>query len=131
MSSFNDPIAELLTKIRNALSAQRRFVDVDTSQVKVRMLEILKENGFIENFLVSDQKRQIRIFLKYTSDRRSVIQGLKRISSPGLRRYSTCLKIPRVVGGIGIAILTTSKGIMDDKKARELGVGGEILGYVW
>ncbi|MEI6242855.1 MAG: 30S ribosomal protein S8 [Chlamydiota bacterium] len=131
MALFNDPIAELLTNIRNALSAQKRYVDIGVSQMKVRMLEILKEQGFIENFIVSDPKRQVRIFLKYTADRRSVIHGLKRISSPGLRRYVECKKIPRVQGGFGIVILTTSKGILDDRKARELGVGGEILGYVW
>lgn len=129
--SFNDPIAELLTKIRNAKDAQHRFVDLGFSKIKIKMLEIIKHHGFIENFLVNEEMRKIRIFLRYTKERDSVIRGLKRESTGGLRRYLGYQAIPRVCNGLGIAIFSTSHGVMDGETARNLKVGGEILCTVW
>lgn len=129
--AFNDPIAELLTKIRNAKDAQHRYVDLSHSKIKVKLLEILRNHGFIENFLVDEKNHKIRIFLRYTKDRESVIHGLKRESTCGLRAYIGCDEIPRVFNGMGIAILTTSKGVMDGETARNLKVGGELLCTVW
>lgn len=129
--AFNDPIAELLTKIRNAKDAQHRFVDLSHSKLKVKLLEILKNHGFIENFLVNEEQHKIRVFLRYTKERESVIHGLKRESTCGLREYIGYDEIPRVFNGMGIAILTTSKGVMDGETARNLKVGGELLCTVW
>ena len=129
--SFNDPIAELLTKVRNAKDAQHRFVDLSFSKIKIQMLEILKRHGFIENFLVNEEKFKIRIFLRYTKERESVISGLTRESTSGRRRYIGYTGIPRVCNGMGIAILSTSKGVMDGETARNLKVGGEYLCTVW
>ena len=129
--SFNDPIAELLTKIRNAKGAQHRFVDLSYSKNKIKILEILKSQGFIENFLVNEEMHKIRIFLRYTKERGSVIHNLRRISTCGLRRYIGYKDIPRVFNGMGIAILSTPKGIIDGETARNLKVGGEILCTVW
>lgn len=129
--SFNDPIAELLTKIRNAKDAQHRFVDIGFSKIKVRILEILKENGFIENFLVNEELRKMRVFLRYTKQRESVIHGIRRISRCGLRRYIGYEKIPHIFNGMGIAIVSTSKGVVDGETARNLKVGGELLCTVW
>jgi small subunit ribosomal protein S8 len=129
--SFNDPIAELLTKIRNAKGAQHRFVDLSYSKNKIKILEILKNQGFIENFLVNEEMHKIRIFLRYTKERGSVVSNLKRVSTCGLRRYIGYKDIPRVFNGMGIAILSTPKGILDGETARNLKVGGEILCTVW
>lgn len=129
--AFNDPIAELLTKIRNAKGAQHRYVDLSFSKIKVKILEILKGHGFIENFLVNEEKYKIRVFLRYTKTRESVINGLDRISKSGLRRYIGYEDIPRVFNGMGIAILTTPKGVVDGETARNLKVGGELLCTVW
>ncbi len=129
--AFNDPIAELLTKIRNAKTAQHRYVDLNFSKMKVKILEILKNQGFIENFLVNEEKHKIRIFLRYTKNRESVIHGLKRVSRSGLRRYIGYGEVPRVFNGMGIAILSTPKGIIDGETARNLKVGGELLCTVW
>lgn len=129
--AFNDPIAELLTKIRNAKIAQHRFVDLRYSKNKAKILEILKQHGFIANFLVNEEKFKMRVFLKYTKTRESVLHGLKRESTSGLRRYIGHQEIPRVLNGMGIAILTTSKGILEGEAARELKIGGEILCTVW
>jgi small subunit ribosomal protein S8 len=129
--SFNDPIAELLTKIRNAKGAQHRYVDLSYSKIKVKILEILKNHGFIENFLVNEQNHKIRVFLKYTKTRESVINGLTRISKNGLRRYIGYDSIPKVFNGMGIAIVSTPKGVLDGETARNLKVGGEILCTVW
>jgi len=128
---FNDPIADLLTRIRNAKDAEHRFVDIGISKVKIKIVEILKEQGFIENFLLNKEKKKMRIFLKYSKERKSVIQGLKRISSPGLRRYVASREIPRVFNGMGISILSTSKGIIDGKAAKDQNIGGELLCHVW
>lgn len=129
--SFNDPIAELLTKIRNAKGAQHRHVDLSHSKIKVKILEILKNHGFIENFLVNEELHKIRVFLKYTKSRESVIHGLTRVSKSGLRRYIGCDRIPRVFNGMGVAIISTSQGVLDGETARNLKVGGELICTVW
>ena len=129
--AFNDPIAELLTKIRNAKGARHRYVDMSFSKMKVKILEILKNHGFIENFLVNEEKFKIRVFLRYTKQRESVIHGLDRESTSGLRVYIGCERIPRVFNGMGIAIMSTNKGVMDGETARNLKVGGELLCTVW
>lgn len=129
--SFNDPIAELLTKIRNAKDAQHRYVDLSKSKLKVKILELLKTHGFIENFLVNEEQHKMRVFLRYTKDRSPVIMGLKRNSTNGCRRYLGYQDIPRVLNGMGIAIMSTSKGLMDGESARNLKLGGEILCTVW
>jgi len=128
--AFNDPIADLLTRIRNAMHAQRRFVDVDLSKMKKSIVQILKENGFIDHYLVDETKKRMRIFLKYTKGRRSVLHGLKRISRPGLRRYVGYEHIP-LEGVFKLPILSTSHGVLDGRKAREMKVGGELLCYIW
>lgn len=129
--AFNDPIAELLTKIRNAKDAQHRFVDLSFSKLKVQILKILMSHGFIENFLVNEEQHKMRVFLRYTKTRDSVIHGLKRVSRCGLRRYIGACEIPKVFNGMGVAILSTPKGIVDGETARNLNVGGEILCTVW
>jgi small subunit ribosomal protein S8 len=129
--SLSDPIADLLTRIRNAICARNRFVDFPFSKEKLSIVKILQEQGFVENLLVDEKTGKARVFLKYSQGRSPVIQGLKRMSSPGLRRYVGYQKIPRIYGGLGIAILSTSKGIMDGQKARELKVGGELLCLIW
>jgi len=128
--SFNDPIAEMLTKIRNAKAAKHRYVEISLSKEKLSIAKILKEEGFIDNFISSDERRKVRIFLKY-NDRKSVINGIKRMSKPGLRKYVGHDQIPYVFGGIGTAILSTSKGVVCDRSARRLKVGGELLCLVW
>jgi small subunit ribosomal protein S8 len=129
--AFNDPIAELLTKIRNAKDAQHRYVDISHSKIKIKILEILRSHGFIENFLINEELRKMRIFLRYTKKRESVIRGLKRVSSSGLRRYIGYRDIPKVFNGMGLAILTTPHGIVDGDTARNLKAGGEIICTVW
>jgi small subunit ribosomal protein S8 len=129
--AFNDPIAELLTKIRNAKDAQHRFVDLSWSKIKVEILEILKNHGFIENYLVNEEQYKMRVFLRYTKTRESVIHGLVRISKCGLRRYIGYDSIPNVFNGMGIAIMSTPKGVVDGETAKNLKVGGELLCTVW
>ena len=129
--AFNDPIAELLTKIRNAKDAQHRFVDLSSSKMKLKILEILKQNGFIENFLVNEEKHKIRVFLRYLKNRQSIVNGLNRISTPGWRKYVKYDEIPTVYNGMGLAIVSTCKGITDGETARNLKVGGELLCTVW
>lgn len=132
----SDPIADMLTRIRNALSVRRSEVVVPSSKVKLAITRILKEEGYIEGFEVIQGKPQdvLRIRLKYTGDqkdREPVVTGLKRVSSPGRRVYSRSGEIPRVLSGIGIAILSTPRGVMTDRRARRERIGGEILCYVW
>lgn len=129
---MTDPVADMLTRIRNANIARAPIVEIPASNTKKELAKILKEEGYIENYdFISDQKQGlIRIQLKYDGKRR-VISGLKRISKPGLRVYATKEEIPRVLGGLGIAVLSTSKGVMTDKKARKNGIGGEVLCYIW
>jgi small subunit ribosomal protein S8 len=129
--SMNDPIADLLTRIRNAAMARNRFVDLPHSRQKVSIIKVLQEQGFIDNFLVDEKGGRVRIFLKYTYGREPVIQGLKRVSTPGLRRYVGYKDIPRIFGDLGVAILSTPSGILDGKKARQQKVGGELLCLVW
>lgn len=129
--SFNDPIAELLTKIRNAKSAQHRYVDLSFSKNKVKILDLLKHHGFIENFLVNEQQFKMRVFLRYTKDRLSVINDLQRVSTCGIRRYVGYKDIPRVFNGMGLCIISTPKGIIDGETARNLKLGGEVLCTVW
>ncbi len=128
-----DAIADMLTRIRNANSARHESVDIPASNLKKAIAGILLEEGYIKSFEVIEDGKQgiIRIFLKYTTDKQKVITGLKRISKPGLRVYAGKDEIPKVLGGLGIAIISTSKGIMTDKKARKEGVGGEVLAFVW
>ncbi len=132
----SDPIADMLTRIRNALSVRRSEVTVPSSKVKVAITRILEEEGFIEGFEVISSKPQdvIRIRLKYTGskrDREPVLTGLKRVSSPGRRVYTGRGEIPRVLSGIGVAILSTPQGVMTDRRARRARIGGEVLCYVW
>ncbi|HZK26473.1 MAG TPA: 30S ribosomal protein S8 [Thermoclostridium sp.] len=128
-----DVIADMLTRIRNAASAKHRSVDVPASNLKKRIAEILVEEGYVINFTEIDDKKQgvIRITLKYTDNKRNVISGIKRISKPGLRVYADKNELPKVLGGLGIAIISTSSGIMTDRAARKEGVGGEVLAFVW
>jgi small subunit ribosomal protein S8 len=129
--SFNDPIAELLTKIRNAKGAQHRYVDMSFSKNKVKILDLMRNHGFIENFLVNEEQFKIRVFLRYNRERQPVVQNLKRVSTSGMRRYVGYKDIPRVFNGMGICIMSTPKGIIDGETARNLKVGGEILCTVW
>jgi len=133
---MTDPIADMLTRIRNAVMAGHSYVVVPGSKIKLAIAKILKEEGFIENYDLTRDRPQpmIRIWLKYAGDRknrRCAITGLKRISKPGRRVYTGKKEIPWVLSGMGIAILSTSKGIMTDKQARRLGIGGEVLCYIW
>jgi len=129
---FTDPIADMLTRVRNAVRIKAEKVDIPASRMKVEIAKILKEEGFIKSYKILKDKRQgvLRIVLKYVEDE-SVISGLKRVSRPGRRVYVGKKEIPPVLGGIGVAILTTSKGIMTDKTSRREGVGGEVICHVW
>ncbi len=130
---ITDTIADLLTRIRNANSAKHATVDVPASNVKKSIAQILVDEGYVKSFQVIEDGKQgvIRITLKYIDGKSPVITGLRRVSKPGLRIYSSCADMPKVRKGLGIAIVSTSKGIVTDKKARELNVGGEVLAYVW
>ena len=131
--SFTDPIGDMLTRIRNASSARHEKVLVPKSSLKVRIAEVLKAEGFIKDFIVHQDGVQgaITIVLKYTTDREPAISDIKRVSKPGLRRYVPTDSIPRVLNGMGIAILSTSKGVMVDREARKQKVGGELICTVW
>ena len=128
-----DPIADMLTRIRNANNAKFKTVDVPASKMKKSIAETLVEEGYIKSFEEIDDGVQgiLRITLKYDENGKKVIAGLKRISKPGLRIYASKDELPKVLNGLGIALISTSKGIVTDKKARELGVGGEVLAYIW
>ena len=130
---ITDPIADMLTRIRNAAAARHDFVDVPASKMKKSIAQILLDEGYIKNFQIVDNGNQgiIRIALKYGANRQKAITGLKRVSKPGLRVYAGAQELPKVLRGLGIAIVSTSKGVMTDKKARELNVGGEVLAFVW
>ena len=130
---ITDVIADMLTRIRNANSSKHQTVDVPASSVKKAIAEILLEEGYIAGYEVLDNGNQgtIRVTLKYGANKSKVIQGLKRVSKPGLRIYTSCEDMPKVMKGLGIAIISTSKGIMTDKKAKALHVGGEVLAFVW
>ena len=128
-----DPIADMLTRIRNANSAKHKTVDVPASKMKTAIAEILFREGYIKSFEVISNENQgiIRIALKYDEKGTRVIDGIKRISKPGLRVYAGKEELPKVLNGLGIAIISTSKGLKTDKEAREAGMGGEVLAYVW
>ena len=133
--TLTDPIADMLTRIRNALTARKESVDVPASKIKAAIAEILVEEGYVKSATGVKTEGQpqdvIHIELKYTANKEKVINGLKKISKPGLRVYAKSDALPKVLGGLGIAIISTSKGVMTDKKARALGAGGEVLAYVW
>ena len=131
---MTDVIADMLTRIRNAINAKHKTVEMGFSNEKHAIAKILLEEGYIENLEVITNKnnfKDIIVTLKYMENSESVIAGLKRISKPGLRVYAPCEKLPKVISGLGIAIISTNKGILTDKQAREKGVGGEVLAYVW
>ena len=130
---ITDPVADMLTRIRNASSAKHDTVDVPASNLKKAIAEILLEEGYIKSYELVDNGNQgiIRITLKYLAKKAPVLSGLKRVSKPGLRVYAGAEELPKVLKGLGIAIVSTSKGVMTDKKARELHIGGEVLAFVW
>ena len=130
---ISDVIADMLTRIRNANDAKHETVDVPASKMKKAIADILLSEGYIKSYNVVEDGKQgiIRIALKYAPGKQKVIHGLRRVSKPGLRIYAACEDMPRVLGGLGIAIVSTSKGIMTDKKARQENVGGEVLAFVW
>jgi small subunit ribosomal protein S8 len=128
-----DPIADMFTRIRNANSKIIEKVDIPSSKLQVEIAKILKEEGYIANYKsIEDHKQGIlRIYLKYTQDGKKTLLGIKRVSRPGLKIYRKCGDIPKVIGGMGIAIVSTSNGLMTDNKAREAKLGGEVIAYVW
>ena len=130
---MNDPIADMLTRVRNALTARHDSVTLPASNMKKAIAKIMLDEGYIKaaDFIDDGLQGQIKISLKYTDGKQSVINGLKRISKPGLRVYARNDEIPKVLGGLGVAILSTSKGVMTDKEARAASVGGEVLAYIW
>ena len=130
---ITDKIADMLTRIRNANSAKHATVDIPASNIKKAIAQILLDEGYIKGFQVIEDGKQgiIKVTLKYGENKSQVITGLRRVSKPGLRIYSSCEDMPKVMKGLGIDIASTSKGIMTDKKARELNVGGEILAFIW
>ena len=130
---ITDPIADMLTRIRNALVAKHETVDVPASNMKLAIAEILLNEGYIKSYSVNDEgvEKMMNIVLKYGPNHQRVITGLKRVSKPGLRVYARKDKLPKVLNGLGIAIISTSRGIMTDREARKLGVGGEVLAYIW
>ena len=130
---ISDVIADMLTRIRNANDAKHDTVDIPASNLKKSIAQILLDEGYIKNFQIVEDGKQgiIRVTLKYAAGKQKVIHGLRRVSKPGLRIYSNCEDMPKVMNGLGIAIVSTSKGVMTDKKARQANVGGEILAFVW
>ena len=136
MSSFSDPIADLLTRVRNGIRAAHTTVEIPTSTVKLEIVRILQEQGYIESHELLEPAEGrpfplVRVVLKYTTDRRSAISGLRRVSRPGRRHYVGAANIPKVFGGMGTAIVSTSKGVMTGHDARKAGLGGEVMAEVW
>ncbi|MCK4564652.1 MAG: 30S ribosomal protein S8 [Verrucomicrobia bacterium] len=130
---LTDPIADMLTRIRNANMAEKKIVQMPHSKMKSEVARLLKSEGFIKDYTMEneDGKSVLKVFLKYTVEREPVIQGLRRISKPSCRKYVASAEVPRVLGGIGVAILSTSSGVMTDNEARKQNVGGEVLCYIW
>ena len=130
---ITDTIADMLTRIRNARSSKHETVDVPASNVKKSIAQILVDEGFVSSYDIIDDNKQgvIRIKLKYTENRTPVITGVRRVSKPGLRMYSNCKELPKVMKGLGVAIVSTSKGVMTDKAARKANAGGEVLAFIW
>ena len=130
---LSDPIADFLTRIRNASRAEHEKVDIPSSKLKLRMAEILKDEGFIKNFRIIEDNKQgmLRVYLKYGAGSEKIISGIVRVSRPGRRVYVTKDKIPTILGGMGVAILSTSAGVMTDRQVRKQHLGGEVLAYVW
>ena len=130
---MSDPIADMLTRIRNANSVYHESVEIPASNIKVAIADVLKREGYIKDYSVTADNKQgvLSVKLKYGANREKVISGIKRISRPGLRHYAKCAEIPRVLGGLGIAIISTSQGILSDKQARKARLGGEVIAYVW
>ena len=130
---MTDPIADMLTRLRNANSVYHEKVEIPGSKIKKAIAAVLKEEGFFNDFTFTEDGKQgmITVSLKYGPNREKVITGIKRISKPGLRQYAKASELPRVLGGLGIAIISTSQGIMSDKNARKAGIGGEVVAYVW
>jgi small subunit ribosomal protein S8 len=133
MAMVTDPVADMLARIRNGSLAEHEKVDIPSSKLRVRLAEILKEEGFIKNFRLIEDKRQgvLRVYLKYGPGQERVISGLRRVSKPGRRRYVGADRIPSVLGGMGVAILSTPQGVLTDRESRRAKVGGEVLCYVW
>lgn len=131
--TMTDPIADMLTRIRNANIVYHDSVEIPGSKMKLAVAKILKEEGYVRDYTYFDDGKQgiLRVYLKYGANKEKVITGIKRISKPGLRVYANKDEVPRVLSGLGIAILSTSKGIMTDRQAREEGIGGEVICYVW
>jgi small subunit ribosomal protein S8 len=131
--AMTDPIADMLTRIRNANQALLERVDIPASRFKVELAKILKAEGFIRAYRLIDDKKQgiLRVYLKFGTGNERVIQGLRRVSRPGLRVYRRAIQLPRTVGALGVAVVSTSQGLMTGKVARERGLGGEVLCYVW
>ena len=130
---ITDPIADLLTRIRNASSAKHATVDCPASNMKKAIAQILVDEGYIKSMQVTEDNKQgvIHMTLKYNEDKTPVIAGLRRVSKPGLRIYTSCDKMPKVLNGLGTVIVSTSQGVMTDKKARQAGLGGEVICYIW
>ena len=131
--SMTDPIADMLTRIRNAGGARFDKVDIPASRMKINLARILKEEGFIKNYKVIKDNRQgiLRVYLKYGDQQTALIQGIRRVSKPGRRGYAGSEELPRVQGGLGVAVISTSKGVVSDRQARKMHVGGEVLCEIW
>lgn len=128
----NDPIADFLTRVRNAVRARKKYVDIPSSNMKIELSKILKENKFIKDYSIAEDDKQnvIRVYLQYINGEPS-ITGMRRVSTPGLRKYSGKDEVPRVLGGLGVSIISTSKGLLTDRQAKLQSVGGEIVCYIW
>ena len=131
--SVSDPIADMLTRMRNAIMAGNQMVALPSSKMKIAIAKILKEEGYIKNYrkVVVKKKATLRVFLKYDKDQQPVVRGIKRVSKPSVRRYANVKSVPRVLGGLGICVVSTSRGVMSGREAQNTGVGGEILCEVW
>ncbi|MFQ6130839.1 MAG: 30S ribosomal protein S8 [Armatimonadota bacterium] len=128
---MTDPIADMLTRIRNANAVRHANVEIPASKLKLALAKLLHEEGFIRGFQLVDKGKTLRIRLKYTARREPIIHGLRRVSKPGQRIYVPAAQVPRVLGGLGIAVMSTSQGMMTGAKARATGIGGEVMAYIW